>query len=173
MRKFFLIKVLRQGTRGFIRHIYRQRYRLDMLRIWSRMRAPCIFTMSVSPKPSPHRTSTFQHIRRSNSGWLPIFARTIPFGSEGLLPSRQVLSRPECLDPFPLCLAFPDALDGRYAVEYYGSAAPDEALASSPPIPRGSFIRFRRCSCSNFSVSRRYLSVILLTCEQAREVNPR
>jgi hypothetical protein len=41
------------------------------------------------------------------------------------------------LDPFPLCLAFPDALDGRDSVEYYGSAAPAAALATCPPTPFG------------------------------------
>jgi hypothetical protein len=43
---------------------------------------------------------------------------------------------PESLDPFPLCLAFPDSLDGRHSVEYYGSAAPLLALATSPPTLR-------------------------------------
>jgi len=38
------------------------------------------------------------------------------------------------VDPFPLCLAFSDSLDGRYSVEYYGSAVPPTALASYPPI---------------------------------------
>jgi hypothetical protein len=41
------------------------------------------------------------------------------------------------LDPFPLCLAFPDSLDGRYSVECYGSAAPAWTLATCPPIPNG------------------------------------
>src|SRR5262245_26747281 len=33
---------------------------------WSRTRAPYTVMMSISPEPSPHRTSTFQRIRRSN-----------------------------------------------------------------------------------------------------------
>jgi hypothetical protein len=48
---------------------------------------------------------------------------------------------PEFLDPFPLCPALPDALDGRDSVEYYGSTAPIKALATSPPILHvGSFV---------------------------------
>jgi hypothetical protein len=70
--------------------------------------------------------------------------------------------------PLPLHPAFPDSLDGRYPVEYYWPAVPPLALATSPPTlcrePGG----FRRCSPSNFSVSLRYLSVALMTCEQAR-----
>src|SRR5215467_5355140 len=37
---------------------------------------------------------------------------------------------------FPLCPAFPDSLDGRCSVEYYGSAAPTTALVTCPPIPK-------------------------------------
>jgi hypothetical protein len=88
-----------------------------------------------------------------------------------LLPVRDS-SCPECLDPFPLCLAFPDSLVGRDSHEYYGSAAPTRALVTYPPIHVGSSCRFRRCSPSNFSVNLRYPSVILMTCEQAREAYP-
>ena len=42
---------------------------------------------------------------------------------------------PEFLDPFPLSSAFPDALDGRDSVGYYGSAAPTRALVTYPLIP--------------------------------------
>ena len=39
------------------------------------------------------------------------------------------------LDPFALCPAFPDALDGRHSIDYYGSAAPASPLAICPPTP--------------------------------------
>src|SRR2546426_1279132 len=73
------------------------------------------------------------------------------------------------LDPFPLCPAFPDSLDGCDSVEYYGSAVPPRALVTCPPIPSGSSCRFRRCSHSHFSVSLRYPSVTLLPDESGRE----
>jgi hypothetical protein len=62
-----------------------------------------------------------------------IFASCITFGSDSLLPSLWFLCCPECLDPFPLCLAFPGSLVGRHAHESYGSAAPDQALVTTPP----------------------------------------
>ena len=55
------------------------------------------------------------------------------FGCESLLLSRSPSECPEYLAPFPLCPALPDSLDGRDSVEYYGSAAPLLALATSPP----------------------------------------
>ena len=73
-----------------------------------------------------------------------------------------------CLDPFPLCQVFPDALGGRDAVEYYGSAVPAEALATCPPT-LGSPSRFRRCSHSNCSVNWRCPSVTLAPGEPGRE----
>jgi hypothetical protein len=103
---------------------------------------------------------------------LRIFAFSIAFGYESLLLSLRRSECPECLDPFPLCLAFPDSLVGRDSHEYYGSAAPTRAFVTSPPIPVGSSCRFRRCSPSNFSVNLRYPSVILMTCAQAREAYP-
>jgi len=48
--------------------------------------------------------------------------------------ARPALACPECLDPFPLWQPFSASLDGRDAVEYYGSAAPAMALVTSPPI---------------------------------------
>jgi hypothetical protein len=42
---------------------------------------------------------------------------------------------------FPLCPAFPDSLDGRHSVEYYGSAVPALALATYPPIPDGKLVQ--------------------------------
>jgi hypothetical protein len=42
-----------------------------------------------------------------------------------------------CVDPFALCPAFLDALGGRNATDYYGSAAPRGALATCLPIPYG------------------------------------
>src|SRR5712692_7988728 len=41
------------------------------------------------------------------------------------------------LDPFALCPAFPDALDGRDSIDYYGSAAPAATLATCPPTLAG------------------------------------
>ncbi len=111
------------------------------------------FTTSGGPIPA---ASAFSHILHA-------------VGYESLVLSLWFFLCPECLDPFPLCPAFPDSLDGRDSVEYYGSAAPASALVTYPPIHEGSSCRFRRCSRSNFSVSRRYPSVILMTCEQARE----
>jgi hypothetical protein len=70
---------------------------------------------------------------------------------------------------FALCPALPDALGGRDSTDYYGSAAPLLALATCPPTLSREPWRFRRCSHSNFSVSRRCPSVILQTCEQARK----
>src|SRR5215470_13658883 len=85
---------------------------------------------------------------------LRIFAFSLAFGYESLLLSLRRSECPECLDPFPLCLAFPDSLVGRDSHEYYGSAAPTRALVTYPPIHVGSSCRFRRCSPSNFSVNR-------------------
>ena len=74
---------------------------------------------------------------------------------------------------FALCPALPDSLGGRHSTDYYGSAAPPVALATSPPtLFPGSQRRFRRCSHSTFSVSLRYPSVVLKACEQAREAYP-
>jgi hypothetical protein len=87
-----------------------------------------------SAQRSPRRTSSFHHIRRSNSGYVRIFAFSVAFGSESILLSLWRSECPEFLDPFPLCLAFPDSLDGRNAVEYYGSAAPPLVLAAYSPI---------------------------------------
>jgi hypothetical protein len=91
------------------------------------MRAPCTFRMSVSPKPSPHRTSAFQRIRRSNPAEFLHFRGLIcELRYDHLLWSVTLSDPPGCLDPFPLCLAFPDSLDGRDSVEYYGSAVPPQ-----------------------------------------------
>ena len=50
---------------------------------------------------------------------LRMFAFSIAFGYESLLLSLRRSECPECLDPFPLCLAFPDSLVGRDSHEYY------------------------------------------------------
>ena len=47
---------------------------------------------------------------------------------------------PGILDPFALCPAFPDSLGGRDSTDYYGSAAPTNALATYPPILLGSLV---------------------------------
>src|SRR5215831_15508325 len=104
---------------------------------------------------------------------LRIFAFSMALGYESLVLSLRRSECPECLDPFPLYPAFPDSLGGRDAAEYYGSAAPPVALATCPPTLGREPRRFRRCSHSNFSVTCRCPSVILMTCEQAREAYPR
>ena len=59
------------------------------------MRAPCTFGMSVSPKPLPHRTSTFRRIRRSNLAELPHF-RGLYLGSiASLVLAVPLLIRPD------------------------------------------------------------------------------
>ena len=140
---------------------------------WSRRTASMLPLDSGFPPSAPR---TGQVAFTTSGGPIPaalrIFAFSIAFGSESLLLSLRRSECPECLDPFPLCLAFPDSLVGRDSHEYYGSAAPTRALVTSPPIHVGSSCRFRRCSPSNVSVNRRYPSVILLTCEQAREAYP-
>ena len=114
------------------------------------------FTTSGAPIPA---TSAFSHI-------LPAV------GFESLVLSRWLFLCPECLDPFALHPALSDSLGGRHSTDYYGSAAPTRALVTSPPIHMGSSCRFRRCSHSNFPIGCRYPSVILQTCEQAREAYP-
>src|SRR5215510_14689903 len=114
------------------------------------------FTTSGAPIPA---TSAFSHI-------LPAV------GFESLVLSRWLFLCPECLDPFALHPALSDSLGGRHSTDYYGSAAPTRALVTSPPIHMGSSCRFRRCSHSNFPIGCRYPSVILQTCEQAREASP-
>jgi hypothetical protein len=94
------------------------------------------------------------------------------FGSESRVLSLWFCLCPESLNPLPLCRAFPDSLDGRDSVAYYGSAAPLLALATSPPPLYREPWRFRRCSHSTFSVSRRCPAVTLQTCAQAREAEP-
>ena len=80
---------------------------------------------------------------------------------------------PRCLGPLPLCPTFSDALDGRYPVEYYGPALPAKRIGDLSAYPLwGSACSFQRCSHSTFSASLRYLSVFLMTCEQAREAYP-
>ena len=81
----------------------------------------------ISAQRSPHRTSSFHHIRRSNSGWFPYWIPFSHFSScwfqePTALPLGFVC--PEFLDPFPLSSSFLEALDGRDSVGYYGSAAP-------------------------------------------------
>src|SRR5262249_33172847 len=58
------------------------------------------------------------------------------FGFESILLSLQRSECPEFLNPFLLCPALPDSLDGRDSVEYYGFGAPTRALVTYPPIPK-------------------------------------
>ena len=132
----------------------------------------CLSTVDFRPAlPAPdkylsaHPVVQFRLLSAFSPSPFPLVSGSI------LLPVRDS-SCPECLDPFPLCLAFPDSLVGRDSHEYYGSAAPTRAFVTYPPIHVGSSCRFRRCSPSNFSVNLRYPSVILMTCEQAREAYP-
>jgi len=115
------------------------------------------FTTSGAPTPA---TLVFSHC-------------TFALRSRQPIAVRWAFQCPECLDPFALCPALPDSLGGRHSTDYYGSAAPPVALATSPPtLFPGSQRRFRRCSHSTFSVSLRYPSVTRMTCAQAREAYP-
>ncbi len=58
------------------------------------------------------------------------------FGFESILLSLQRSECPEFLNPFLLCPALPDSLDGRDSVEYYGFGALTRALVTYPPIPK-------------------------------------
>src|SRR5262249_13579556 len=139
---------------------------------WSRRTAPCCLSAvgfrPALPAPdkelSPHPALQLR--------LLLAFSHSPSFDFESLLLSLRFSECPEFLDPFPLSSGFPEALDGRYSVGYYGSAAPTRSLVTCPPIPSGSSCRFRRCSHSNFSVSLRCPSVTLVTCAQAREAYP-
>ena len=90
---------------------------------------------SVSPEPSPHRTSTFPRIRRSNPA--PVWdVRCVYFALryDSILLSATLSISPVCRDPFVLYPAFPDSLGGRHSTDYYGSAAPARTLATCQPI---------------------------------------
>ena len=76
-------------------------------------------TTSGAPMPAAHR----------------IFAPTLLLWFREPIALPLGFLCPECLDPFPLSSGFPDALDGRDSVGYYGSAAPTRALVTSPLIP--------------------------------------
>jgi hypothetical protein len=98
------------------------------------MRAPCTFRMSVSPKPLPHRTSTFQRIRRSNPAETCSFSRPLlEERCDSIVLSAPLSIRPDVWTPSPLPPGFPGALGGRNFTGYYGSAAPPVALATYPP----------------------------------------
>src|SRR5262245_14037473 len=87
----------------------------------------------ISAQRSPHRTSSFHHIRRSNSGCVSHFRTyVLPLVLRAYC-SPSGFSVPGISRPLPLCPALPDSLDGRNSVEYYGSAAPPLALATYPP----------------------------------------
>ena len=95
-----------------------------------------------SAQCSPHRTSNFHHIRRSNSGCVSAFSHhTLSFGYDSILLSLWFSDARNVLDPFALRPALPASLGGRDSTDYYGSAAPTKALATSPPILYiGSFV---------------------------------
>jgi hypothetical protein len=76
---------------------------------------------------------------------------------------------PVCLDPFALCRPFSGALGGRDATDSYGSAVPVWHWGPVHLPWSGRHSRFRRCSHSTFSVSRRYPSVTLMPDESGRE----
>src|SRR5882672_4831302 len=67
----------------------------------------------------PHRTSTFQRIRRSSQQLRPLAS----FMAAYCCPLHWEWKTVD-LDPFPLCPAFSGSLDGCDSVEYYGSAVP-------------------------------------------------
>ena len=71
--------------------------------------------------------------------------------SQGIATFLLAVSRHR--DPFPLSSGFPEALDGRNSVGYFGSAITARALATYPPIPRGSSLRFPAFTRTAFSPS--------------------
>src|SRR5215510_4964004 len=106
------------------------------------MRTPCIFRMSVFPKPLPHRTSTFQRLRRSNLAESPhgrgrYFARccdslelstALSLRPDVSVPSPWVrLSRTPCMAVTPSSTMDPLSLQG--------------ALATCPPLPYGKLLQ--------------------------------
>jgi hypothetical protein len=64
------------------------------------------------------------------------FRILLAFGYGSLLLPLLRSECPECLNPFPLCPALPDSLDGRHSVEYYGFGVPTRAWVTYPPIPK-------------------------------------
>ena len=86
------------------------------------------FTTSGAPIPAAHR----------------IFAHTLLLWFREPIALPLGFLCPESLDSFPLRPALPDSLDGRDSVEYYGSAAPPLALATSLPTLCREPRRFRR-----------------------------
>src|SRR5215471_10537902 len=60
-----------------------------------------------SAQRSPHRTSSFHHIRRSNSGELPLFASYLPFVSDSILLSVRAFLMPGISRPLPPVRWFP------------------------------------------------------------------
>ena len=143
--------------------------------LWSGTRAPYSFMESVSPEPSPHRTSTFPRIRRSNPAPVWDF-RCLYFEIryDSLLLSVSLSISPVCLDPFALYRHFSCALGGRDATDYYGSAAPAGALATCRPIPCGEASAGSGVARQAISPSAsRCLSDILMPGEPGREASPR
>ena len=96
-----------------------------------------------SAQRSPHRTSSFHHIRRSNQ---PCFYKcSISLATLSMDNSMVQPSAVRCcclwngwyIAPFALCPALPDSLVGRYSHDYYGAAASVPTLVIAPPTPFG------------------------------------
>ena len=107
---------------------------------WSRTRAPDL--TAVSPEPSPHRTSTFQRIRRATLAELPPCRCTtrVPFSPGAMRQPRAARAsfrQPRCRDPFALWQHGSASLGGRDSTGDYGSAAPTATLAPCLPPRRG------------------------------------
>src|SRR5262249_53907440 len=90
--------------------------------------------------------------------------RILPvFGSWKHIASPPTSVCPEFLDPFPLFSGFPETLDGRHSVGYFGSAIPAQSIGDLSTYPHSG----KLCTASGFhshsmfSVSRRCPSVPL------------
>ena len=133
-------------------------------------RRPCSLS-AVKIRPAPPRTGrvALHHIRCFDSGCLRIFA--LPnslFVIDSILLSIWLFSNAQkYLVPFALCrrLSRTPSVVVTPPTGAAGSTAPPMALAAYIRLPlSGARGRPRRCSHSSFSVSRKNLSVILMTC---------
>ena len=98
-----------------------------------RLAASRVGFLPALPAPDKH---AFTRIRRSNSGCLMHFRTLLPAVLallSSLLLSALVFRLPGMSRPLRPVQAFSCSLDGRHSADYYGSAAPAQALVTSPP----------------------------------------
>jgi len=98
--------------------------------------APCCLS-AVGFLPAPTRTG--QAPLSASGGPTPAayaFSHdTSPSVPDSILLSLRISPCPEFLGPLPLCPAFPDSLDGRDPVEYYGPALPARSIGDLSTYP--------------------------------------